>query len=48
LLDGVEVVRLPYLHSYQPNVQFIELGIEERRESIINLVYRNFAVVRRQ
>jgi hypothetical protein len=47
LLDGVEVIRLPYLHSYQPNVHYIELGIEERRESIINLVYRNFAVVRR-
>ena len=47
-LDGVEVMRLPYLHSYQPNVHWIELGVEERRESIIGLVYRNFAVVRRQ
>jgi hypothetical protein len=48
LLDGVEIIRLPYLHSYQPNVHWIELGIEERNESIINLVYRNFAVVRRR
>jgi hypothetical protein len=48
LLDGVEVIRLPYLHSYQPNVHYIELGIEERHESIIGLVYRKFAVVRRQ
>ncbi len=47
LLDGVEVIRLPYNYQYQPNVHWIELGIEERRESIINLVYRNFAVVRR-
>ncbi len=47
LLDGVEVIRLPYIFRYQPNVQWIELGVEERRESIINLVYRNFAVVRR-
>jgi hypothetical protein len=46
-LDGVEVIRLPYLHSYQPNVHWIELGIEDRHESIIGLVYRNFAVVRR-
>jgi len=48
LLDGVEVIRLPYNYRYQPEVHWIELGIEERRESIINLVYRNFAVVRRQ
>ncbi len=48
LVDGVEVIRLPYLFPYQPNVHWIELGVEERNESIINLVYRNFAVVRRQ
>jgi hypothetical protein len=48
LLDGVELIRLPYRFSYQPNVHWMELGILERRESVINLVYRNFTVVRRQ
>ena len=47
LLDGVEVIRLPYNYGYLPNTHWIELGIEERKESIIGLVYRNFAVVRR-
>jgi hypothetical protein len=48
LLDGVEIINLPYGHSYVPNTHWIELGIEERHESVINAVYRNFAVVRRQ
>jgi hypothetical protein len=41
------VIRLPFIDSYQPATHWIELGIQERRESIIDLVYRNFAVVRR-
>jgi hypothetical protein len=48
LLDGEELIRLPYGDAYQPNVHWIELGIQERHESVINAVYRNFAVVRRQ
>jgi hypothetical protein len=48
LLDGVELIRLPYGDDYQPNTHWIELGIEERHESVINAVYRNFAVVERQ
>jgi hypothetical protein len=48
LLDGVEMMKLGYLHSYQPETQWIELGIDERHESVINLVYRNFVVVRRR
>jgi hypothetical protein len=35
LPDGVEVIRLPYNHGYLPNTHRIELGIEERKESII-------------
>jgi hypothetical protein len=48
LLDGVEMMKLTYLYSYQPEMQWLELGIAERRESVIGLVYRNFAVVRRR
>jgi hypothetical protein len=48
LLDGVELIRLPYGPTYDPTVHWIELGILERRESVIGLVYRNFSVVRRQ
>lgn len=47
LLDGVEIIRLPYTHQYLPNTHWIELGIEERKESIIGLVYKNLAIVRR-
>jgi hypothetical protein len=46
-LDGALIIHLPYTHQYLPDTHWIELGIEERKESIINLVYRNFAVVRR-
>jgi hypothetical protein len=48
LLDGVELIRLPYGPTYDPNVHWIEFGIQERKESVIGLVYRNIAVVRRQ
>jgi hypothetical protein len=46
-VDGIEQFFVPYSHQYLPNTHWIELGIEERKESIIGLVYRNFAVVRR-
>ncbi|HXV61635.1 MAG TPA: hypothetical protein VEK15_13135 [Vicinamibacteria bacterium] len=46
-LDGDEIMQIRYNRPYQPNTHWIELGIEERHESVIDAVYRNFAVVRR-
>jgi hypothetical protein len=46
-LDGVEIMQIRYNRLYQPNTHYIELGIEERGESVIDAIYRNFAVVRR-
>jgi hypothetical protein len=47
LLDGVEIMSLRYGHAYQPDTQWIELGVAERHESVIDAIYRNFTVVRR-
>jgi len=47
LLDGVEIMTIGYNRTYAPNTHFIELGIAERGESVIDAVYRNFSVVRR-
>ncbi len=47
LLDGVEIMSLRYGHAYQPDTQWIELGVQERHESVIDAIYRNFMVVRR-
>ena len=46
-LDGIERMQLRYNRPYQPNTHLIELGLEERGESVIDAVYRNFVVVRR-
>ena len=46
-LDGVEIMQLGYNRPYQPNTHWIELGVQEREESVIDAVYRNFSVVRR-
>lgn len=46
-LDGVEIMGLGYNRPYTPNTHFIELGIGERGESVIDAIYRNFLVVRR-
>lgn len=46
-LDGVEIMTIGYNRTYAPNTHFIELGIGERGESVIDAVYRNFLVVRR-
>lgn len=46
-LDGIEIMQIRYNRPYQPNTHFIELGIEERGESVLDAIYRNFAVVRR-
>lgn len=46
-LDGAEIMSLGYNRPYQPETHFIELGVQERHESVIDAVYRNFIVVRR-
>ena len=46
-LDGLEIMQVRYNRPYEPNTHFIELGISERGESVIDAVYSNFAVVRR-
>ena len=46
-LDGIERMQLRYNRPYQPNTHLIELGLEERGESVIDAIYRNFVVVRR-
>lgn len=47
LLDGEEIMEVNYSRPYQPDTQWIELGVDERDESVIGAVYRNFLVVRR-
>ena len=46
-IDGIEVLSHGYNRAYQPRTHYIELGIGERGESVIDAVYRNFTVVRR-
>jgi len=46
-VDGVERLSHGYNRPYTPNTHFIELGIGERSESVIDATYRNFTVVRR-
>lgn len=46
-LDGAEIMSLGYNRSYQPQTHYIELGVQERHESVIDAVYRNFLAVRR-
>jgi hypothetical protein len=46
-LDGIEIMQVGYNRPYQPNTQWIELGVQEREESVIDAIYRNFTVVRR-
>jgi hypothetical protein len=47
LLDGAEIMSLGYNRPYQPSTHYIELGVQERHESVIDAIYRNFVVVRR-
>ena len=46
-LDGMEIMTIGYNRTYAPNTHFIELGVGERGESVIDAIYRNFTVVRR-
>ena len=46
-LDGMEIMSLGYNRTYAPNTHFIELGIGERGESVIDAIYSNLIIVRR-
>ncbi len=46
-LDGSEMMSLAYGRPYQPSTHYIELGVQERHESVIGAIYSNFVVVRR-
>lgn len=47
LLDGRVVMRAGYGPAYRPAEHWIEMGVEERAESIIGVVYRNVRIGRR-
>ena len=46
-LDGRVIIRQDYRRSYSPSIHYIELGVEERAESIVGVVYRNVSIGRR-
>ncbi|MGH9319324.1 MAG: hypothetical protein ACRD3V_05470 [Vicinamibacteria bacterium] len=46
-LNGEEILSLGYNRPYQPGTHWIELGVQERHESVIDAIYRNLAIVRR-
>ena len=43
-LEDQVIVRVDYSRAYNPRELFVELGIEERRESIVGAVYRNVRI----
>jgi hypothetical protein len=47
-LDGVEILQVRYNRPYLPNTHFIEFGIQERGESVIDAVYSNILIGRNQ
>jgi hypothetical protein len=47
-LDGVEMMQVRYNRAYQPNTHWIEFGIQERGESVIDAIYSNIVIGRRQ
>jgi hypothetical protein len=46
-LDGAVVIRASYGPAYRPDTHWIEMGVEERAESIVGIVYRNVRIGRR-
>jgi hypothetical protein len=46
LVDGQEMIAVSYSRTYAPDVHYIELGIEERAESVVGVTYSNFRVGR--
>ena len=47
LLDDRVIIRQNYNNAYRPNQHWIELGVEERSESIVGVIYRNVRIGRR-
>lgn len=47
LLDGRVVIRTSYGPAYRPADHWIEMGVEERAESIPGVIYRNVRIGRR-
>ncbi len=43
-LDGVEILQIHYNRPYIPNTHFIELGVAERNESVIDAIYSNVII----
>ena len=46
-LDGQEIIAERYGPPYRPQVHYVELGVEERQESVIGAVYSNLRIGRR-
>jgi hypothetical protein len=46
-LDDVPILLQQYTREYAPKEHRIELGVEERRESIVGAVYSNVRIGRR-
>ena len=44
LLDGTAIITRRYNQSYSPNVHYVEFGIEERGESVIDAIYSNVRI----
>jgi hypothetical protein len=47
LLDGRVVIRTGYGPAYRPRDHWIEMGVEERAESIVGTIYKNVRIGRR-
>ena len=43
-LNGQSIIRLDYERAYDPSTLYVELGIEERQESVVGTVYRNVRI----
>lgn len=45
-LDGRQIARTSYGPTYNPRQHWIEMGVEERAESIVGVIYRNVRIGR--
>jgi hypothetical protein len=43
-LDGIEILQIQYNRPYLPNTHFIEFGVAERNESVVDAVYSNIII----
>ncbi len=46
-LDDVPIILQQYIREYSPKTHWIELGIEQRRQSVVGAVYSNVRIGRR-